>query len=201
MQWMLCWPIWTTAEHASRFKRMEQCSMNRRLPRVEEPFTAAERKGGILRCPAFWRFGESQTLYKKSVDVCVCLIWIYCIETLSPATTGYGQASSVSTVSAVCAWNLYLGMWNVTLGCVFSKSLSYTVDLFRQVRCRQETVSPTVLKYDWLIDWHAHSCHSWSLIMEKVEFISIDTKHTCMYHMIMYRNIHTYSGYMRWYIR
>ena len=29
------------------------------------------RKGGTLRCPSFWRLGESRTLYKKSGNVCV----------------------------------------------------------------------------------------------------------------------------------
>jgi hypothetical protein len=35
------------------------------------------RKGGMVRCLSFWRLGESQTLYKKSMKrecVCVSLI-------------------------------------------------------------------------------------------------------------------------------
>jgi hypothetical protein len=55
------------------------------------------RKGGILSSLAFWWLGDSQTLYKKSGNVCVCLILIYCLETRSPATTGHGHASSVFT--------------------------------------------------------------------------------------------------------
>ena len=93
------------------------------------------RKGGTLRCPSFWQLGESQTLYKKSGNVCVpdlnVLPW-----NISPATTGRGNASSVFTISGVCGWNFCLGMWSLTLCCVFSKSLSYTVSLFRQFCCR-----------------------------------------------------------------
>ena len=94
-------------------------------------------KGGMLRCLVFGRLGESHTLYKKSVLwECVCLIWIYSLDTLVPATTGHGHSSSVFTVSGVCVGGIsfYLGKWSLTLGCVFSKSLSCTVSLFRQCR-------------------------------------------------------------------
>ena len=93
-------------------------------------------------CLAFWQLGGSQTMCKK-VGMCVCLIWIYSLETWSPATTGHGHATSIFSQ----CWNFfYLGMWSFALDCVFSKSLSYTVSLFRQFRCRLETVSLTVLK-------------------------------------------------------
>jgi hypothetical protein len=43
-----------------------------------------------------------------SGNVCVRLIWIYCLETWSPATTGHGHVSSVFTISGVCGWNFFL---------------------------------------------------------------------------------------------
>jgi hypothetical protein len=44
--------------------------------------------------------------------------------------------------------SFYLGMWSLTLGCVFSKFPPYKVSLFSFF------VSPTVLKYDFFIGLH-----------------------------------------------
>jgi hypothetical protein len=41
---------WTAGEHASCFKRINLCSRNRRLPGVEEPFTAAEKGRHVEMC-------------------------------------------------------------------------------------------------------------------------------------------------------
>ena len=96
------------------------------------------------------------TLYNKSDCVCVCVC--VCVPVLNVFpwyTTGHRQAFQFSqSVVYMGGISVYLRMWNLTLGCVFSKSLSYTVSLFRQFRCRWETVSPTVLKWDLCTEMH-----------------------------------------------
>ena len=113
------------------------------------------RKGNMLRCLAFRWLGESQTFYKKS-GVCVCT-W----SEFTPLKCGVQPQQDMDmhlqfsqSVVYVGGISFYLGMWSLSSGCVLSKSLSYTVSLFRQFRCRLETASPTVLEYDLFIDMH-----------------------------------------------
>ena len=114
------------------------------------------RKDGMLKCLAFWQLGESQTLNKKSRNVCVCA-WSEFTplkHEIQPQLDMDMHLQFSQSVVYVGGISFCLGMWSLALGCVFSKSLSYTVSLFRQFRCRLETVSPTVLKYDLFIDMH-----------------------------------------------
>ena len=111
------------------------------------------RKGGVLRCLAFRRMGESQTLYKKSGNVCVCLIWMYSLETLSPSTTGHGHASSVFTISGICGWNFFLP-WNVKCWAVCSVRPYLTRSVCSDSFIVGRRLNPTVLKYALFIDMH-----------------------------------------------
>jgi hypothetical protein len=92
------------------------------------------RKGGMLRCRVFQWLGESQTLYKKSVQwecvrACMRPFWIYSLETLSPVPQQDMDVHFLFSQSVVYVGGIsfYLGMWSLTLGRVFSKSLFYTV--------------------------------------------------------------------------
>ena len=67
------------------------------------------------------------------VCVCVSLIWMLSLETLSP----FPQQKDMDmhfqfSQPVMCRGGIsfYIGMWSLTLGFVFSKSLIYTVNLF-----------------------------------------------------------------------
>jgi len=89
----------------------------------------------------------------RKVGMCVCLIWMYSLETLSPTTTGHGHASSVFTISGICGWNLFLP-WNVKCWAVCSVRPYLTRSVCSDSFVVGRRLSPTVLKYDLFIDMH-----------------------------------------------
>jgi hypothetical protein len=62
------------------------------------------RKGSMLRCVAFWRFGESQTLYKKSVQ------W-ECMHAGSDLTPLKQKSSHNSTWTCIFRFHNQWCMW------------------------------------------------------------------------------------------
>jgi len=145
------------------------------------------RKGGMLRCLGFWRLGESQTLYKESVQwecVCVCA-WSEFTplkHEVQPQQDMDMHLQFSQSVVYVGGFSFYSGMLSLNFGCVFSKSLSYKVSLFRQFLvggrlCRANSAEV------WFIYCLAHSCHSWNLILKTIE-------------IILAKNEYTYSGYV-----
>jgi len=117
------------------------------------------REGSMLRCHGFWRLGESQTLYKKSVqgNVCVCVCararaWSEFTSLKHEVQPQQDMDMCIfSFHNQWCMWVEFLSTFECEfLGRVFSKSLSYKVSLFRLFHC----VGPTVLKYDLFIDMH-----------------------------------------------
>jgi hypothetical protein len=99
-----------------------------------------ELRNGLHRlewaaCLVFSRLGESQTLYSKSMKwQCMCVPDLNVIPwnfTYSSTTEWNEHAFSVFTTIGMWGWNC-LGMWSLTLGFVFSRSLAYMVNLFWQ---------------------------------------------------------------------
>ena len=143
-----CWPL----ENRHPVPKGWLCAVGTEDCLVLKQHSHWLRTDGMLKCLAFWQLGESQTLHKKSGNVCVPDMYLLHWNMKSSHNWTYLQFSQ--SVLYVGGIPFCLGMWSLALGCVFSKSLSYMVSLFRQFRCRMETVSPTVLTYDLFIDMH-----------------------------------------------
>jgi hypothetical protein len=91
------------------------------------------RKGGMLRCRGFWWLGESQTLYKEvySWNVCVCVCarseFTALKHEVHPQQDMDMYLQFSQSVVYVSGISFCLGMLSLTLGRVFSKSLSYKI--------------------------------------------------------------------------
>ena len=74
-------------------------------------------------------------VWSGNVYVCMSLIWMKSLETLSPVPQQKDMDMHFQFSQPVMcggAIPFYLGMWSLTLVFVFSKSLNYTVNLFWQ---------------------------------------------------------------------
>jgi hypothetical protein len=163
--------MWTKGEHASCVKRMDLCSMNRTLPRVEEPF-APLRKDSILKCLVFWQLGESQTLYKMGM----CVPDLNLLPWNMKSSHNWTRTCIFSFHNPWCMWVEFVSalecevlLWAV---CSVSPCLTWSVcsDSF-VVGWRDCSSNSAEI---WFIYRHAHSYYSWSLIMKTVEFILTD---------------------------